>query len=199
VAGVCVGSGVIAIGAAVRLWSPIIAARVFHASPQAIGAGLGSAGAVGWVVGLAITLGITRLVARRLGTRFPPRVLWVGALASAVVSASMLLAGDARTFFILCGVQAAIETAGSIVSPSLLQDLGPAHLRSRLISLCVVIAMAINALMPILVGALSDALKPAANGLLVAAVAVGVGGTLLASLIFKLTEKPYQRTADAAA
>src|SRR6185436_10102761 len=101
--------------------------------------------------------------------------------------------------FILVGVQATIETAGSIVSPTLLQDLAPGHLRSRLISVCVVIAMGITTLMPILVGAISDALAPAPNALLIAAVAVGVVGTLLASLLFAITEKPYQRTADAAA
>lgn len=199
VAGVAGGSGVIAIGAAVRLWSPIIAVRIFHATPGEAGNGLGLAGGVGWVVGFLATIAITRAVAQRLGTRFPPRVLWVGALASGLVSAAMLLARDASQFYMLVGVQAAIETAGSIVSPTLLQDLAPSHLRSRMISLCVVIAMGINALMPILVGMISDALAPAPNALMVAAVAVGVAGTFGASLIFALAETPYKRTADAVA
>lgn len=199
VLGVCIGSGVIAVGAAVRLWSPIIAAREFGASPAEVGAGLGAAGGLGWAAGFLVTVLISRRFAPGLGTRFAPRVLWVGALASAVVSACMLLADDAKQFFILVGVQAAIETAGSIVSPTLLQELGPAHLRSRLISLCMVVAMAINALMPILVGAISDALGPVHHGLLTAAVIVGVAGTLGASLIFALTETPYKRTADAVA
>jgi MFS family permease len=199
VAGVCVGSGVIAIGSAVRLWSPVIAERVFHATPGQAGGGLGAAGVVGWMVGFALTAGITRAFAARLGSRFPPRVLWVGALASGVVSAAMLLARDATQFYVLVGVQAAIETAGSIVSPTLLQNLGPSHLRSRLISLCVVIAMGINALMPILVGLISDALAPDPAALLTAAVIVGVAGTVLASLTFCLTETPYKRTADAVA
>lgn len=199
VAGVAGGSGVIAVGAAVRLWSPIIAVRIFHATPGEAGNGLGVAGGVGWAVGFVATIAITRAASRRLGTRFPPRVLWVGALASGLVSAAMLLARDAGQFFVLVGVQAAIETAGSIVSPTLLQDLAPSHLRSRMISLCVVIAMAINALAPILVGLISDALAPAPNALLAAAVAVGVAGTFGASLIFALTETPYKRTADAVA
>jgi hypothetical protein len=197
ISGVCIGSGVIAIGAAVRLWSPIVAVRIFHATAAQAGAGLGAAGAIGWGVGFVATAAISRIFAARLGSRFPPRVLWVGALASAAVTASMLLARDAGQFFALIGVQAAIETAGSIVSPTLLQDLGPSHLRSRLISLCVVIAMGINALMPILVGMLSDALKPAPDALLIAAVIVGLAGTLGASLIFAISETSYKRTADA--
>lgn len=199
VAGVCVGSGVIAIGSAVRLWSPVIAERVFHATPGQAGGGLGAAGVVGWLAGLALTTAIARRYAKPLGSRFPPRVLWVGALASACVSAAMLLARDATQFYVLVGVQATIETAGSIVSPTLLQNLGPSHLRSRLISLCVVVAMGINAVMPILVGVISDALKPASGALLTAAVVVGVAGTLLASLIFAITESPYTRTAEAVA
>jgi MFS family permease len=67
VAGVCVGSGVIAIGSAVRLWSPVIAERVFHATPGQAGGGLGAAGVVGWMVGFALTAGIALSAARAVG------------------------------------------------------------------------------------------------------------------------------------
>jgi MFS family permease len=194
---VAVGSGVIAMGAALRLWAPVIAARVFHATPVEIGTGLGATGVVGWVVGLGLTALITRRYARKLGARFPMRVLWVGGMASAGLSLSMLFAGNATVFFVLLGLQATIETCGAIVSPTLLQDLGPAHLRSRLISLCVVVAMAINSISPVLVGMISDSMKSAPNGLLVAAVIVGVVGTGLACLIFAIAETPFKRTVDA--
>jgi len=194
---VAVGSGVIAMGAALRLWAPVIAARVFHATPVEIGTGLGATGVIGWVAGLGLTALITRRFAKKLGARFPMRVLWVGGMASATLSLAMLFSGNATVFFILLGLQATIETAGSIVSPTLLQDLGPAHLRSRLISLCVVVAMAINSISPVLVGLISDSLKSSANGLLIAAVVVGVLGTALACLIFAVAERPFQRTVDA--
>ena len=198
-AGVCLGSGVIAVGAAVRGWAPIIAARIFGASPGMIGESLGLASAIGLGVGFVGTIFITRRFASRLGPKFPLRVLWIGGLASACLSLSMLFAANATQLFILLGMQTAIETAGTVVSPGLLQDLGPAHLRSSLISLCVVVATAINASSPVLVGVISDALKASPHGLLIAAVTVGVVGTGLASLIFAITETPYKRTVDALA
>lgn len=194
--GVCIGSGVIAIGSAVRLWSPIIAARVFHASPGEVGAGLGAAGAIGIGAGFAVTTIVTRLYAGRLGSRFAPRVLWVGAILSACVSCAIPFTSTATQFFILMGLQATIETAGSIVSPALWQDIGPSYLTSRLIGLGVVLATAISSISPVLVGLISDAMKPAPNGLLIAAVLVGTVGTLLASLIFAFTEKSYNQAAD---
>jgi len=191
------GSGVIAVGAALRLWAPVIAARVFHATPVQIGTGLGATGSVGWLAGLALTAVVTRLFAKGLGSRFALRVLWVGAIASGLLSLAMLMAANVTIFFVLLGIQTAIETAGAIVSPGLWQDMAPSHLRSRLISLGVVVAMGISAVSPVLVGMISDALKPAANSLLVGAVIVGVVGTALSALIFAMTEKPYKRTADA--
>jgi MFS family permease len=198
-AGVCLGSGVIAVGAAVRGWAPIIAARIFGASPGMIGESLGLASAIGLGTGFVATVFITRRYGPRLGPKFPLRVLWVGGLVSASLSLTMLFAANATQLFVLLGMQTAIETAGTIVSPGLLQDLGPAHLRSSLISLCVVVATAISATSPVLVGAISDALKASPHGLLIAAVTVGVVGTGLASLIFAFTETPYKRTVEALA
>ena len=198
-AGVCLGSGVIAVGAAVRGWAPIIAARIFGASPGMIGESLGLASAIGLGTGFVATVFITRRYGPRLGAKFPLRVLWVGGLVSASLSLTMLFAANATQLFVLLGMQTAIETAGTIVSPGLLKDLGPAHLRSSLISLCVVVATAISATSPVLVGAISDALKASPHGLLIAAVTVGVVGTGLASLIFAFTETPYKRTVEALA
>ena len=199
VAAICVGSGMIAFGATVRGWAPIIAARVFAAAPGEIGAKLGLGNAIGLCCGIAFTTFITRRYAARLGARFPLRVLWIGGLASASVSLVALTAKTSLEFFVLMGLQTAVETAGTMVSPGLLQDLAPTHLRSRMIAICVVVATAISAGGPPLVGAISDALKPDSHGLLLAAVAVGVVGTVSACLIFLLAERPYKRTVDALA
>jgi len=199
VAAICVGSGMSAFGATVRGWAPIIAARVFAAQPGEIGAQLGVGNAIGLACGIAVTTWITRRYVARLGARFPLRVLWIGGLASASVSLAVLTARSSLQFFVLMGLQTGVETAGTMVSPGLLQDLAPTHLRSRLIAICVVVATAISAGGPPLVGALSDALKPDPRGLLLAAVAVGVFGTVAACLIFLAAERPYKRTVDALA
>jgi hypothetical protein len=78
--------------------------------------------------------------------------------------------------------------------PTLLQDMTPAALRSRVIAVGTLVAVGLSSLSPVLVGLLSDALQPMPQALLLAAAAVSALSLGLGSLLMKSIEGAFVRT-----
>ena len=72
--------------------------------------------------------------------------------------------------------------AGSLLYPTALQDMTPAPMRTRLVAISVTFNTVCAASGPAIAGALSDALKPHPNGLLLAMLSVALGALVLSFL-----------------
>jgi MFS family permease len=194
-----VGVGLLVFGfGATGAFLPVVATRQMGVTPLEMGNAFGAASFIAALAGLLITnVGLKRL-GNRFGNRLPLFVLAAAAFASAVFTACFWFATTPLTLFVLVGAQQTFLMAGSMVFPTVLQDMTPAPLRARLISLLITFNMVMGSLSPALVGAMSDWLKPRADGLLLAMSAVGAAALALSAVFSLLCSRRYAATIAAA-
>lgn len=196
---VCVfgGSGLLALGIAASVnWAPMVAARVFGATAAQVGQGIGLAYLLGTAAGAVLGAAGVRLLRRRVGLATPIRVIAIGSALAALASLLMPAVHSATGLYLLFGIQVAALIAGSVMLPTLLQDMTPAVLRSRLIAIGTAVTVGLSALSPVLVGALSDLLRGSAQGLLIAMAGVGAVAFVLAAAVMRAAEKPFVQTVE---
>ena len=200
VLGVFGGTGLGGLGiAALGAWAPVIASRNFGGTPQEVGQGIGAAYLIGTVAGALIGGFGVRWLRPLLGVATPIRVLVIGFALSAVAAAGLLAATSAMHVYLLFGLQVAFLIAGSVVAPTLLQDMTPSSLRSRVIALGSVVTLLLTALSPVLVGVVSDTLQAEPRGLLVSVAVVAATGLALGSLLTFKVERRFVGTVIAIA
>jgi hypothetical protein len=78
--------------------------------------------------------------------------------------------------------------------PTLLQDVTPPLLRSRAIATGTFVMVALTSLSPMLVGALSDALRVSPQGLVTAVVTVSAIGLVSAAVLLQTAQAAVVRT-----
>jgi fucose permease len=82
--------------------------------------------------------------------------------------------------------------------PLALQDLTPAPIRGRMVSISVTFNIVLGSLGPVVVGAVSDRLKDQANGLMIAVVCVSCLAMIVSTLLLLPLQRQYLRTVEAA-
>ena len=198
--GVFGGTGLAGLGiAALAAWSPVVAARNFHATPQQVGQGIGLAYVIGTVCGALIGGYGVRKLRPLVGIATPLRVIVMGFALSALSSAALFGAMSALHVYVLFGLQVAFLIAGSVLAPTLLQDMTPHSLRSRVIALGSVITILLSALSPVLVGVLSDALPAGSRSLLMATAIVATVSLAVGAFLTKQVETRFVATVKAVA
>ena len=185
--------------AALAAWAPVIASRNFGGTPQQVGQGIGAAYLIGTVVGALIGGYGVRRLRPSLGVATPVRVLVIGFGLSALASAGLLVATSAMHVYVLFGLQVVFLIAGSVVAPTLLQDMTPPSLRSRVIALGSVVTLLLSALSPVLVGLLSDALQADPRGLIISVAVIAAASLGLGSLLTFKVERRFVGTVVALA
>ena len=194
-----VATGLITFGfLAIAAWITVIAMRSYGVTAQAVGSGMGAANLFGASIGLAFSIYGLRWFAPRTGPVLPIRVLWITALASAATSLLLLFAASPTMLYVMQGIQVACTMAAFVVFPTVIQDLAPSQLRSRMASLSYVMSVVLGAASPVFVGALSDRLKDVPNGLLLASVWTSVIGLSIAAALIRFAERGYLSTIAAA-
>jgi len=189
-----VGSGVAGVGLiAVGSWIPILAARQFGATPAQVGQGLGLAFISGTLGGALVGLGVMRWLGKRMGGAAALRIIIAGNLCTAVLSVLLLFVRSHTDVFALLALLIAPLIAGTLVLPNILQDVGPAHLRARVIALLTMASLPFGVIGPLLIGLMSDALKSTPNGLAYAVVGITLVGGAVGALILRATEPSLLR------
>jgi MFS family permease len=188
-----VGCAVMAF-AAIATWLPIAAMRRFGATPIEVGNDFGAAMAITAIIGLVVTNLAARALSRRFGVVMPVIVLAISVFGAAGAIVFILSATDTRWLFIIYGLHAVFATAGSMLYPTALQDISPAHLRARMAALIPVVAFSFTALGPALVGLASDRMPHHPDSLLIAIVVVGVAGLLAAGALLLICCRHYPAT-----
>ncbi len=177
---------------------PVVAMRQMGVSSLDLGNAMGIATFVSAGLGLLIANVGMKLLAPRLGPMLPVRVLAFSAAASGVFAATLYLARTPVELFTLMALHHTFLMAGTMVFPTALQEMTPAPLRARLISLIIMFNMVLGSLSPAVVGAISDALKPRPDGLMLAMTATSTTALLLAAGLMLLCGRGYVQTTRAA-
>lgn len=177
---------------------PVVAMRQMGVSSLELGNAMGIATFVSTGLGLLIANVGMKWLAPRLGPMLPVRVLAFAAAASSVFAATLYLARTPVELFTLMALHHTFLMAGTMVFPTALQEMTPAPLRARLISLIIMFNMVLGSLSPAVVGAISDALKPRPDGLMLAMTATSTTALLLAAGLMLLCGRGYVQTTRAA-
>jgi hypothetical protein len=172
--------------------------RQMGVSSLELGNAMGIATFVSAGLGLLIANVGMKWLAPRLGPMLPVRVLAFAAAASGVFAATLYLARTPVELFTLMALHHTFLMAGTMVFPTALQEMTPAPLRARLISLIIMFNMVLGSLSPAVVGAISDALKPRPDGLMLAMTATSTTALLLAAGLMLLCGRGYVQTTRAA-
>lgn len=177
---------------------PVVAMRQMGVSSLELGNAMGIATFVSAGLGLLIANVGMKWLAPRLGPMLPVRVLAFAAAASGVFATTLYLARTPVELFTLMALHHTFLMAGTMVFPTALQEMTPAPLRARLISLIIMFNMVLGSLSPAVVGAISDALKPRPDGLMLAMTATSTTALLLAAGLMLLCGRGYVQTTRAA-
>lgn len=181
---------------AVVAWSPIVLTREFGVTASEVGVRAGAVAIVAIALGFAVAHRVVGRHAGRLGAILPLRVCVVGGIVAGAAAGAMLFAASPAMVYLLLGVQLAALTAGTVLAPTAIQDLGPPQLRSRVAGVGVVTGVLFQAASPLLVGALSDGLGSAAHSLRVAVAIVAVLAFGMGAFVMKVAEAPVRKTME---
>lgn len=175
--------------ASTLIWLPVALPRLFHVAPATIGLQLGAVLAGASILGLAAAGLLVRL-RRGNGPLTPFRVAQL--LLGIAIVPTMLLAFVTAPWQALAvaGIQLAVGTGAAALMPGILQDIGPARLRARIIAFLSIVGAFAQGLSPLLIGGLSP-LFEGPRGLLFAIALVGTPGWLAAVLLLRRGEKPF--------
>ena len=191
-----VGMGLVAFGmAAVGTWIAVIYQRVFHQTPQQLGAVLGGISVVATAIGFGLSIWVVRRFGPTMGPRLNMRVLVLSALVLAGSFAAMVFATRVEHMYAIQAFYVTLITTATMLIPTIVQTLAPGHLRARVASIQGVIGSAAAAAAPVVTGLVSDQLKHLPNGLILSSALIAVPCLSLAALLFFLGERRYEATA----
>jgi len=98
---------------------------------------------------------------------------------------SMLIAfaTSAEQLFEFWGVQAVLLMTYTMVGPTVVQNMAPSHLRSRVFAILGLFSLAAGAVSPVVVGFVSDLLKGLEHGLLISAMGTSIAALIISGVI----------------
>lgn len=180
--------------ASTLIWIPVALPRIFSVTPASIGVQLGGALAVGSILGLTLAAILAKFW--RGDPRLTPFRVAELLLAVAVIPTALLAFVTAPWQAIaVVGIQLAVGTGAASLMPGILQDIGPAQLRARIIAFLSIVGALAQGLSPLVVGGLSPIFE-GSRGLLYAIVLVGTPGWFVAAIMLRRGERPFLGTLD---
>jgi MFS family permease len=192
--GLVVGAGLASVGmSAIATWTPIIAAREFGATPAQLGQGIGLAFLGGTLVGAILGTWMIRVMRRRIGDAAGIRLIALANVAAALLSILLLFVHSAAEIYLLTGLLIVPLIGGAIVTPNVMQDVCPSHLRARVISVLMMVSLAFGVLSPVLVGVVSDAARGMHDGLAYALVSITLVCAGSGALLLRINESAGAR------
>jgi MFS family permease len=192
VVSVLVGTGLFALGVgSYMIWLPIAATRMFGTTPGENGALMGTATAIGLVVGVSIGTFFVRRMMVRMGAMAPIRFFWIAQLAAIPVFLAFPLVTASWQLFGLYGLVMVANTAAGCALPTIVQDMAPADLRARMAAIWAMVNGLLGGLSSTLVGWLSGNLGPEPRMLIVAMGVIAVPAWIGSVVAFRLAEKPF--------
>ncbi|SEH13924.1 Predicted arabinose efflux permease, MFS family [Sphingopyxis sp. YR583] len=173
-------------------WLPIAIPRVFGTASSTVGMELGGTVALATIAALLLPPVGARLLRGDDATK-SLRLARIFLTAAIVPTPLLLVATTPWHVYASAGLQCMFGVATAALMPGILQQIAPAQLRSRLLSLLGIFSAISTGLAPVLVGALSSLLSET-RGIFIAIVIVALPGWLLAALIVSAAKRPFVAT-----
>ncbi len=190
------GMGLTGFGmAAVGTWIAVIYQRVYHQTPQQLGAALGLISVGATAIGFGLSIWVVRRFGPTMGPRLNMRVLVLSALVLACSFAAMVFATRVEHMYAIQGFYIMLITTATMLIPTVVQTLAPAVLRARVASIQSVIGATAAAAAPPVTGLVSDQFRHLPNGLILSSALIAVPCLTAAAVLFFLGERCYETTA----
>lgn len=173
------------------VWLPVVATRLFGATPAQNGSAMGLATAIGMVGGVVLGTWIARRLIVKLGPVATIRFFWVSMLFAAPLLIAFPFIRAAWQGYALFGILMLAGTAIGCMIPTLLQDMAPSYLRARLFAVWAIASGLIGGSAPTLVGWVSQALGTDPRQLLVAMTIVAIPSWIAAIVLLRMAERPF--------
>lgn len=171
-------------------WLPVAMPRAFaDVEASSVGMQMGIAIGIGSIIGLIVPAVGMKLLGGDPDLK-PLRLARVFLTVASLPMLFLLVAWEPWQVYAAAGVQLACLLATGALMPGVLQNLAPANLRSRMMSLLGICGAISGGLAPMLVGAMSGLLD-AHRGLFTAMVIVGVPAWILAAILMSMARRPY--------
>ncbi|MFM0662958.1 MFS transporter [Paraburkholderia sediminicola] len=164
-------------------WIPVVAMRTFHADPNQVGKALGTVIVVGSIGGFLISNIIASWGRRRHAVRASLMTCILGFALAAALCGLFPFAANADQLYGVVALQLICVMSGSMLMPSIMQNISPPHMRSQLASLGALLTVIISAFSPVLVGMVSDHMSAVDRPLLTAIIYVSAGGFALGAVL----------------
>jgi MFS family permease len=177
--------------ACVGIWVPVIAARDYHQTPAAAGTWMASMSLISGILGFVLGNLVLGWLRPRFGVRLPMMALAAVTFLGAPCSILIGFATNANQLYEFWGAQAVLLMTYTMVGPTVLQNMSPLHLRSRLFALLGLFGMVAGAVSPVVVGLVSDLLHGLPHALLIAAMASSTIALVVSSVILWSTVDSY--------
>jgi MFS family permease len=177
-------------------WVPIIAARDFGQTPLEAGTWIGGMAFVTTIVGFVIGTAVLQFLRSRFGAALPMIAMGIVLLLCAAASVLLYLAQDIPQLYAAWGIQATILMIVAIATPTIIQNMTPAHIRARLFAIGSIVAIAFGSSSPIVVGLVSDLLSDLPRSLMIAAAGTSIIMMTISAFILFWTAPHYERLAE---
>jgi MFS family permease len=177
-------------------WTPVSMMRIFGVSAAEIGVIIGPIAAASSLIGIAIGTFAAKRAQQRIGFRAMPRLIWVSLCFAAPILILIPFATAPWQVYTLIGVQLVIATISGASTVSLLQEMAPAAVRTRVMAIYTMLYTPALGLGVAAAGAVADLLPGNARGLFLASLFIGLPALLVSVLLLRLAEQPFERTAQ---
>ena len=199
ISGFFLGYGLAAFGFASTInWVPVIVMRLHGVGVAEAGSVTGSITLGATLIGFVLGLVLIRVLAPRMGSRFPVFAIWTAIAAAAATCVALPFTTSAGQIYALQGLEYVLIMGAFMVFPTAMQDLAPDHLRGRVFALGNVFRLICLAGSPIVVGAISDLLGSRTDAILIAAASSSALSLGLSAWFFWWSDGGQRRAIDVA-
>ncbi|HEY0595766.1 MFS transporter [Sphingopyxis sp.] len=177
------------------MWFPLALPRAFGIDPATVGVGLGTAITVATLAGVLLAP-LTLRLRRGDADLDPVRVAAIFVALTPLPAALLPFTTSAFQAYCIAAMQGALGIAASSLMPGVLQNLAPAHLRSRVLALLGIVNALALAVSPLAIGAISGLIE-GPRGMLNAITIVSLPSLIASALLMALAPRPYAATLGA--
>ncbi len=194
----CVFGSIFAMAVAMQssvIWFPTALPRAFGIDPAAVGIGLGGAIMIATVAGIVLAPLLLKLRGRSEDDE-PVRVAGLFVALTPLPALCLPFIGSAFQAYVIASLLGALGVAASALMPTVMQNLAPPLLRSRVMALLGVVNGLAVAVSPLAIGLLSSLLS-GPRGMLHAIAIVTVPALVASAVLMWLAPRPYAATVRA--
>lgn len=177
-------------------WAPVALIRDFHVDVARSGLYSGIAVGGGSALGLLASVLVVRWLSARWGRMLPVVIGCAMALLAALLLLSLSFATRAPMLLACMIGIIAVYICGAALTPTLLQDIAPPHLRGRVVGTSSLVTYAFQAVSVPSVGAISDALNGTPYALLKGIAWLGapaaIGSVILLGLVLRTCRTRFE-------